>query len=70
LSNPIVQAGYDYKAALTRLNTIYTYAEIAEYCGYESANSIYKILQGSIPSHPAGEAIYIMYLEHFKQKPL
>jgi len=69
LNDPVVKAGFDYKMALLRIRGEMTYQEIAEYCGYESSNAIYKIIAGSIPSHPAGEAIYILHVELFREKP-
>ena len=69
MSDPVVQAGFDYATALLKIRNEMTYQQIAEYCGYESPNAIYKIISGSIPSHPAGEAIYILYVELFNSKP-
>lgn len=65
------EPGFDYQAALLRLNTIYNYDQIAEFCRYGSKGSIAKVLSGkTIPLHPVGELIYILYVETFnKEKP-
>jgi hypothetical protein len=69
MSEPYVKAGYDYAGAVKRLKTVHTFEKIAGFCGYESVLSVRRVLQGSIPSHPQGEAIYIMYVETFGEKP-
>ena len=63
--------GFDYPAALRRLNTVYDYEQIAEFCRYKSKGSISKALEGKrTPSHPQGELIYILYWETFNhEKP-
>ena len=66
---PMVQAGFNYAAALLKLRARYTYDQIAEYCGYESKGSVSDILAGKTPLHPQGEAIFILYVETFGHKP-
>ena len=62
--------GFDYAAALCELNTVYDYKQIAEFCHYASKASISKVMSGkTIPSHPLGELIYILYCETFGKKP-
>jgi len=65
-----LEPGFDYPAALRKLNSIYDYDQIAEFCRYGSRGSIAKVISGrTIPSHPVGELIYIMYWETFHEKP-
>ncbi len=63
--------GFDYAATLLKLNEIYDYDQIAEFCRYKSKSSISKVLSRErVPSHPQGELIYILYYETFnKRKP-
>ena len=63
------QVGFDYAAALRELHEVMTLAQIAEVCGYESKGSVLNVLNGGIPSHPQGEAIYVLYVETFNRKP-
>lgn len=70
MTDPAVPVGFDYSAALLRIRGKRTYAEIAEYCGYEDGSAISKIIQGDRePSHKRGEAIWVLYLELFGEKP-
>lgn len=69
MSEPYVQAGYDYPAAILELRNRFTYDEIAQYCGYESSKSIGWILRGKEPKHRSGEALYILFVETFGRKP-
>lgn len=66
---PFVPLGFDYARTVLALNRLKSYAEIASYCGYESANAVYKVTLGAIPSHPQGEALFSMHLELFGTKP-
>lgn len=61
--------GFDYAAALREVHRHLTYDQIAEFCGYENKASVFKVLQGAIPDHPHGEAIYILFTEMFRRKP-
>lgn len=63
------QVGFDYIAALRDLLTILTFKEIAGHVGYRSVGSVTAVLEGKIPSHIHGEAIWALYMEKFKRKP-
>lgn len=63
------EIGFDYAKAVERINTRLSYDEIAGFCGYESRSSVGRVLTGQVPSHPQGEAIYILYVELFGEKP-
>ena len=69
MSNPPIQAGFDYPVTLLELRTVMSYEEIAAACGWESKSSIVRVLNGAIPAHPQGEALYILYVETFGRKP-
>lgn len=69
MTAPIVPVGFDYAAALLRIRGERTYAQIAEYCGYDSPQAIGKVINGAIPAHPQGEAIWALYRELFDEKP-
>ena len=69
MRKPTVQAGYDYKRAVLELRATMTYKEISEYCGWDSKSTVNGILKGAIPSHPQGEALYILYTEVMNRKP-
>lgn len=65
------QVGFDYSRAVLEINhSGWSYERIADYCGYEDKSAISRIASGDrTPSHPAGEAIYILYVELFGKKP-
>lgn len=64
------QCGYDYAQAVRELNQRFSYELIAQLCGYARENGVRKIANGgTIPSHPLGEALYILYVETFERKP-
>lgn len=69
MTKPPIQAGFDYSRALLELRRRFTYDEIAQACGWESRSSVARILTGTVPHHPQGEALYILYVETFKRKP-
>jgi hypothetical protein len=69
MKEPLTPTGFDYRKAILRIRGKMTYQEISEYCGYENASSIARILQGTIPLHPQGEAIYYLYCNLFNEKP-
>ena len=66
---PSVPVGFDYAKALLEIRKKRTYEQIAEYCGYETPSAISRVLTGSVPSHPQGEAIWALHCELFGQKP-
>ncbi len=69
MSEPFVPVGFNYKAAIQRISAELSYAKIAEYLGYESKASVLNILNGSVPAHPQGEAIWALYKEMFNERP-
>ncbi len=66
---PFAPVGYDYAETVRQLNKTLTYEQIAEFCGYESRNAIYKILKGGLPAHPQGEALWVLYRKVYGRKP-
>lgn len=66
---PSVPVGFNYSLALLEILRNQTYEEIAAYLGYESVGAIGKIINGAIPSHPVGEALFALYLDIFGKKP-
>lgn len=63
-----IEPGFDYAAAILELATFYSHVQIAEACGYASGSMIHGIASGKkIPSHPAGERLYILYCETFPE---
>lgn len=66
---PFAPVGFDYAETIRQLNKTLTYEQIAEFCGYESRNAVYKILNGSLPAHPQGEALWVLYVKAFGKKP-
>lgn len=69
MATPIVPVGFDYTAALKRIRTRMSLAVIADYLGYESRAGVQRVINGSVPSHPQGEAIWALYVELFNEKP-
>lgn len=63
------QVGYDYAAAVIELLRVMTYEELARYLGYNSKGAISKVLDGAIPSHVQGEALWALYRDTFNKKP-
>lgn len=61
--------GFNYAQALLELSHKMTYEQLAEAIGYESKTSIHKILNGTMPSHIHGEAIWALYCDTFGKKP-
>lgn len=61
--------GFDYAQAVLEINQHLSYDEIAGFCGYQNRASISQIVSGTIPHHPAGEALYVLYVELFHKKP-
>lgn len=66
---PAVPVGFDYAKAVLEILRVKTYEDVAAYLGYESVGAISRILGGSVPSHPIGEAIFVLYRELFGRKP-
>lgn len=69
MNPPHVPVGFDYAAAVEKLHSKLSYAHIAEFCGYETAVSLLKVSRGATPSHPQGEAIWVLYRNTFGQRP-
>ena len=69
MGEPQTPVGFDYRLALLRIRQVMTYQQISEYCGYETPSAIAKVLQGTTPSHPQGEAIYYLYCNLFQEPP-
>lgn len=63
------QVGFDYAQAVREIHRLLTYDEIAERIGYDSKGSISRILDGAVPKHVQGEAIWALYIELFGRKP-
>lgn len=63
------EVGFDYVAALRRIKTRLTYEEIAYATGYESNGGVSRIIDGAVPSHVQGEAIWALYVELFGERP-
>ncbi len=65
----IKRVGFDYLGAVLELLAVMSYAELARAIGYSSKGAISKILQGGVPTHAHGEAIWVVYREKFGEKP-
>lgn len=63
------QVGFDYAQALRDIHRHLTYDEIAERIGYDNKGSISKIMEGRVPKHIQGEAIWALYVGLFGRKP-
>lgn len=64
-----VQVGFDYVKAMVELLERFTYREIAERLGYNSVGSITAVLDGKVPSHLHGEALWVLYRDTFGRRP-
>lgn len=69
MTEPSIPVGFDYSRAMLEIRGRMTYEEIAAYLGYESVGSIGNIINGRIPNHPQGEAIFTLYRKLFGKKP-
>ena len=69
MSDPKIPVGFDYALAMAEIRTKLSFGKISDYLGYESRTSIYRVLDGAIPPHPQGEAIWALYRELFGDKP-
>lgn len=64
------EVGFDYARTVLEINRAgWSYEQIALFCGYESKGTIAGIIQGAMPGHREGEALYILYVELFNRKP-
>ena len=64
-----IEAGFDYSRATLELRRVMHYDEIAAKCGFSGASAVAAIASGTVPSHPRGEALYILYVETYGKKP-
>ncbi len=69
MSDPSIPVGFDYARAVLEIRKRMTYEEIAACLGYEYASSVGNIVNGRIPNHPQGEALFVLYRELFGCKP-
>lgn len=69
MSQPTIPVGFDYARAMLEIRKLMTYEEIAACLGYENAQSVGNIINGRIPNHPQGEALFVLYRELFGCKP-
>lgn len=61
--------GFDYAQAINDLLKKFTYQEIADRLGYRSVGSITAVIEGKIPSHMHGEALWVLYIATYGRKP-
>ena len=64
--------GFDYAQTVREINhaSEWSYARIAQYLGYKSKATVGEIVAGdTVPDHPRGEKLYILYVEMFNRKP-
>lgn len=67
---PSIPVGFDYQRAVLELRNRYTYERMAEFCGFSDKVAVFRVASGlSIPSHPQGEALFVLYVETFHDKP-
>lgn len=70
MTEPVHQGfGFDYAQAIKDLLKKFTYSEIVDRLGYRSVGSLTAILDGKIPSHMHGEALWVLYRETYGRKP-
>ena len=69
MNKPGVPVGFNYSLAILQILKVRTYDQVAAYLGYESVGSISGLIDGSLPSHPVGEAIFVLYREIYGAKP-
>lgn len=68
--NPIAPlVGFDYAKATLELLAVYSYETVAEAIGYKSNASITRLLEGQVPPHVQGEALWSLYIQTFDRKP-
>lgn len=63
------EVGFRYSDAVLQLREFFNYDELAIVLGYKHRSSVSKILKGAIPSHRAGEALWILFIEVYGHKP-
>ncbi len=61
--------GFDYAQAVRQLTHRFTYRVLIEKLGYESKGTVYHLINGGIPDHIHGEAIWALYVDTFGRKP-
>lgn len=61
--------GFNYSAATLELLKRFTYDELKDLLGYQSKGSISQLLEGVIPAHDKGEALWALYMDTFGHKP-
>ena len=69
MNPPYPPSGFDYAQTVRELHGVMTLDQIAEYCGYETHVAVIKLLQGAVPSHPQGQALWVLYRAKFGHKP-
>lgn len=69
MGTPSIPVGFDYSRALLEIRKHMTYEQIAAFCGYEGPSGVAKIINGGIPSHPQGEAIWSLHCIVLGRKP-
>lgn len=69
MTDPFAPVGFDYCGAALDLLRVMTYERLAEALGYQSKGSVSQILDGAVPSHVQGEALWALYLQTFNRKP-
>ena len=63
------RVGYNYAATIRELTTVMTWQRIIEAIGYSSHSVVAEILNGQIPNHVQGEALWALYCDTFGKKP-
>ena len=65
------KVGFNYRATMIELRSVYRDWQIAQYLGYREEKSIRNIAGGQkeSPHHKTGECLYILYVETFGKKP-
>ena len=61
--------GFNYSAATLELLRVMTYDDLKDKLGYQSKGSISQLIDGVIPAHDKGEALWAVYVDTFRRKP-
>lgn len=61
--------GFNYAKVTLELLQVYSYETVAEAIGYKSNASITRLLEGQVPPHVQGEALWSLYVQTFNRKP-
>lgn len=69
MTDPLIPVGFDYARAILDIRREMTYEQIAEVIGLPDKQSVSRIVAGTIPHHPQGEAIWALYRELFNTNP-